>query len=121
MDKIILILVVFIALEHLVFLVLEMFLWTKNTGRKIFSLSKEKAEATKVLASNQGLYNGFLSLGLIWGLLHPNAVFSFQIIVFFLLCIVMARSYGGWSVKRSIFFIQALPALLTLILMQVLS
>ncbi|MDF1881233.1 DUF1304 domain-containing protein [Sulfurimonas sp. MAG313] len=111
----------FIALEHLGFLILEMFLWTKPLGRKIFSLSKEKAEASKALAANQGLYNGFLSSGLWWSLIHPNPDISYQLSVFFLICIILAGIYGGYSVNKSIFFIQALPSVITLILIQVLS
>ena len=114
-QVIIYILVLLIAIEHFAFLILEMFLWTKKSGRKIFSNTKEEAEASKVLAANQGLYNGFLSIGLLWGLLHTNPVFSQQLILFFLLCVLTAGIYGGFSAKRSILFIQALPALLTLI------
>jgi len=115
------ILVFIIAIEHFAFLILEMFLWTKKSGRKIFANTKEEAEASRVLAANQGLYNGFLSIGLLWGLLHPNPDFSQQLILFFLLCVLIAGIYGGLSAKRSILFIQALPALITLILMQVLA
>lgn len=116
MELLISILVLFVALEHFGFLYLEMFLWTKDSGRKIFATTKEDAETTKVLAKNQGLYNGFLSAGLIWGFFHPNAEFSHQIILFFLLCVITAGIYGAITVKKSILYIQALPALITTIL-----
>ena len=119
MDLILNIAVGFIALEHMGFLILEMFLWTKKTGRKVFANTKEQAELTKVLAANQGLYNGFLSAGLIWGLFYPDQSISKEIISFFLGCIVIAGTYGGLSVKRSIFFIQALPAGIAFIFMYI--
>jgi len=109
----------FIAFEHFVFLILEMFLWNKPLGRKIFSLSQKKAIETRSLAANQGLYNGFLSAGLIWGLVHTNHVFSQQLNLFFLVCVVIAGIFGALSVSKKIFFIQALPAIIALILMQV--
>src|SRR5690606_31242151 len=104
--------VAIVALLHFYFLVLEMFLWTTPKGRKVFGQTKEKAEATKVLAANQGLYNGFLVAGLIWGLVAVNAEFAFQIKLFFLSCVVVAGAYGAYSVDKKIFFVQALPALL---------
>ena len=116
MENVIIILVGFIALEHFSFLILEMFLWSKPLGRKIFALSKEQAEQTKTLAANQGLYNGFLVAGLLWGLFYPSATVNMEIIVFFLLCIVVAGIYGGISVKKTIFYVQALPAAVTLLL-----
>ena len=116
MENLIVILVGFIALEHFSFLVLEMFFWSKPLGRRVFALSKEQAELTKTLASNQGLYNGFLVAGLLWGLFYPSAIVSMEIIVFFLLCIVVAGIFGGVSVKRTIFYVQALPAIVTLLL-----
>ncbi len=116
MDLVISILVIFIALEHLGFLYLEMFLWTKQSGRKIFGNTEEKAEISKVLAANQGLYNGFLSAGMVWGLFHPSPEISNQIILFFLICIVIAGIYGGVTAKNSILYIQALPAFITTIL-----
>jgi len=106
--------ILFIALEHFGFLILEMFLWDKPLGRKIFSLSKEKAKETKSLAANQGLYNGFLSAGLLFGLFYSNAKSSIDIISFFLICIIIAGIYGAYSVKKTIFFIQALPAIVGL-------
>ncbi len=117
MELLVTLMTAFVALEHLGFLYLEMFLWTKASGRKIFGNSKEDAEKTKVLAANQGLYNGFLSAGLLWGLFHPSADLGLQIMLFFLICIVVAGVYGGVSVKRTILYVQALPALITILLM----
>lgn len=117
MELIISFLILFIALEHFGFLYLEMFLWSKKAGRKIFAHSKEEAEKTKVLAANQGLYNGFLAAGLIWGFLHPEPEFGFQIILFFLLCVIIAGVYGAVTAKKSILYIQALPAFITAMLL----
>src|SRR5688572_21413605 len=107
------ILVLVVALLHLGFLVLEMFLWTKPFGRRTFGLSRELAEATKGLAANQGLYNGFLAAGLIWGVMSGDAGFAIK--VFFLACVIIAGIFGAITAKRSILFIQALPGLLALI------
>ena len=103
-------LTVVVALLHLYFLVLEMFLWTRPLGLKTFRNTPEKAEITRVLAANQGLYNGFLAAGLLCGV----ATGSREFVAFFLLCVVAAGAYGGWSVSRRIFFVQALPALAAL-------
>jgi putative membrane protein len=111
------ILVGLVALLHIYFLVLEMFLWTKPLGLRTFSQSLQKATDSAVLAANQGLYNGFLAAGLIWGLVHPVAATGFQIKVFFLLCVVVAGLYGAWSVSRRILFVQALPAAAALVLL----
>jgi putative membrane protein len=119
MELLISFLILFVAAQHFGFLYLEMFLWTKKQGRKIFATTKEDAETTKVLAANQGLYNGFLTAGLVWGFLHPNPEFSMQIILFFLGCVTVAGIYGGITVKKSIFYIQALPAIITTILILV--
>lgn len=108
------ILVLFVALEHLGFLYLEMFLWTKKTGCKVFGHSKEEADRTKALAANQGLYNGFIAAGLVWGFFHPNQELGLQIILFFLSCIIVAGIFGAITAKKSILYIQALPALLVL-------
>jgi putative membrane protein len=110
-------LVALVAALHLYFLVLEMFLWTKPAGMKAFGLSPEKAADSAVLAANQGLYNGFLAAGLIWGLVHGSPAFAFQIKVFFLLCVIVAGVYGAISVSRKILFVQALPAAIALILL----
>ncbi|RLE19845.1 MAG: DUF1304 domain-containing protein [Acidobacteria bacterium] len=106
----------FVALEHLGFLYLEMFLWTKTAGQKIFGNSREDAEKTKVLAANQGLYNGFIAAGLIWGLVHPVSQVGYQIQLFFLACVMIAGIYGGITARKSIFLIQGLPALIGAIL-----
>lgn len=117
MELLINLLVLFVAIEHMGFLYLEMFLWTKASGRKIFGNTKEDAEKTKVLAANQGLYNGFLSAGLLWGLFHPSTDVGSQVMLFFLICIVIAGVYGGMTAKQTILYVQALPALITILLM----
>lgn len=101
------ILVALVAALHAYFLILEMFLWDKPQGLKVFRNTLEKAEITKVLAANQGLYNGFLVAGLIWGLVHGNPAFAFQIKVFFLLCVIVAGAYvrrpsarASWSCRH---------------------
>jgi putative membrane protein len=111
------ILIAIVAVLHLYFLMLEMFLWTKPLGLKTFKQSQQKADDSAVLAANQGLYNGFLAAGLIWGLAHPVAGTAFQIKVFFLLCVIVAGLYGGYSVSTRIIVIQAVPALLALVLL----
>jgi putative membrane protein len=107
------ILILLTALLHVYFLVLEMFLWDTPYGRRVFSLSPEKAAATKVLAANQGLYNGFLAAGLFWGLWLGEAGRSVQ--VFFLLCVFVAGIFGGLTASRRILVVQALPAALGLV------
>jgi putative membrane protein len=111
------ILVALVAALHLYFLVLEMFLWTKPLGLKTFRNSPEKAAETAVLAANQGLYNGFLTAGLIWGLLESVPAFAFQIKMFFLLCVIVAGIYGAATVSRRILLVQAAPAAIALILL----
>lgn len=108
------VLVALVAALHVYFLVLEMFLWTRPYGLKTFGNTLEKAQASAVLAANQGLYNGFLAAGLLWGLLHPAAAVALQIKTFFLLCVIVAGLYGGYSVSRKILVVQALPAALAL-------
>lgn len=108
-------LVLAIALAHVGFLALEMFLWTKPLGQKIFRQSAEQATASATLAMNQGLYNGFLAAGLVWGLLHSDPNFGMQIKFFFLACVAVAGFFGGWSVNRRIFIVQGLPAIVTMI------
>jgi putative membrane protein len=103
-----------VALEHVWFLVLEMFLWTAPIGLKTFRNTPEKAQTTAVLAKNQGLYNGFLAAGLVWSLLHPTPAFAGQLQVFFLSCVVVAGVVGALTVSRRIFLVQALPALVGL-------
>ena len=104
------ILIGFIAVEHIGFMVLEMFLWTHPIGLKVFAQKPEAAESSKLLAANQGLYNGFLAAGLIWGLINAD----WSVKVFFAACVLVAGVYGGLTVKRSILVVQALPALLAL-------
>jgi putative membrane protein len=103
-------LIAFVALNHVAFLVLEMFFWDHPVGRKIFGMTPEQSAFSKTLAANQGLYNGFLAAGLIWGL----TIGSFDVKVFFLVCVVIAGIYGGMTAKRSIILTQALPAALAL-------
>ena len=110
------VLVGLVALLHFYFLILEMFLWTRPTGRRVFRQTVEQAQASAVLAANQGLYNGFLAAGLIWGLVHPVALQGREIQIFFLICVVVAGLYGASSVSRRILFVQALPALLALLM-----
>ena len=110
-------LVALVAALHLYFLVLEMLLWTKPAGLKAFGLTPEKAADSAALAANQGLYNGFLAAGLIWGLVHGNPGFAFQIKTFFLLCVIAAGVYGAVSVSRQILYVQAVPAAIALILL----
>ena len=104
--------VALIALLHLYFLVLEMFLWDKPAGLRAFGQTKEQAEASKVLAANQGLYNGFLAAGLIWGLILGAEGFAVK--VFFLACVLVAGIYGGATASRKILVVQALPAAIAL-------
>lgn len=104
-------LVALVAFEHLYFMILEMFFWTKPKGLKVFGLTMEKAESSKVLAANQGLYNGFLAVGLLWGLLNEKS----DVVLYFLVCVVIAGIYGSFSTKNiRLFYVQALPALLAL-------
>jgi len=107
--------IVLVALLHLYFLVLEMFFWTKPLGRRAFGLSAEFAEASKRLAANQGLYNGFLAAGLIWGVLLGEAGFAIK--VFFLACVIIAGVFGAVTVSRKILWVQALPAAVALVLL----
>lgn len=108
------ILVFIVAVLHLGFLVLEMFIWTKPFGRRTFNLTPEFAQASKTLAANQGLYNGFLAAGLIWSLFL--GVNGFEVKVFFLVCVVIAGIFGAFTASRRILFIQALPAMIALVL-----
>jgi putative membrane protein len=103
--------VVVVALLHLYFLVLEMFLWDKPFGRRTFGMSEDKARITKSLAMNQGLYNGFLAAGLLWGLMAGTPVK-----VFFLACVVIAGVFGALTASRNILWVQALPGAIALAL-----
>jgi putative membrane protein len=104
--------VALIALLHIWILLLEMFLWDKPAGLKAFGKPLEFARATKVLAANQGLYNGFLAAGLLWGLVSGKA----DVQVFFLACVLVAGIYGAATASRKILFIQAVPAAIGLAL-----
>jgi putative membrane protein len=110
--------ILIVALLHFYFLVLEMVLWTKPTGRRVFNLTPEFAEASKTLAANQGLYNGFLAAGLLWaavaGLVGAAGHFGVQL--FFLTCVIVAGIYGGATVNKRILIVQALPAMIALLL-----
>ena len=105
------ILIGLVALLHIGFLVLEMFFWDHPFGRRMFRMTPEYSKASASLAANQGLYNGFLAAGLVWGLVTGD----FAIKVFFLICVLIAGIYGGFTAKRSILYIQALPGLLGLV------
>ena len=103
-----------VALLHVYFLVLEMFLWDKPAGLRAFGQTREAAAASKVLAANQGLYNGFLAAGLAWGLmLGPSGT---NVKLFFLGCVLIAGLYGAVTANRKIIFVQALPAAIGLAL-----
>lgn len=105
-------LVALVAALHVYFLILEMFLWDTPYGRRTFKLTPEFSAASKTLAANQGLYNGFLAAGLVWGLLLGPAGLAVK--TFFLGCVVVAGVYGAATVGRTILFVQALPAALAL-------
>lgn len=107
--------VVIVALLHLYFMMLEMVFWTRPLGRKAFGLSAEFAEASKRLAANQGLYNGFLAAGLIWGISLGDAGFAIK--TFFLACVLVAGAFGAATVSRKILWVQALPAAVALVLL----
>lgn len=106
-------LLVLIAVSHMLFLLLEMLWWTRPVGLKVFRMSQEKAEITKVLAANQGLYNGFLATGLVWGLWSQ----AFSVQLFFLSCVFIAGVFAALTVSKRIFWIQGLPALLALLIL----
>ncbi len=108
--------VALMALLHVYILVLEMFLWTTKRGRRAFGTTAEFAEASKVLAANQGLYNGFLAAGLVWGLVTGSWE-GYKIEMFFLACIAVAGVYGGITANRRILFIQAIPAIVTMLVL----
>ncbi len=109
------ILVALVALIHVYILVLEMFLWTSPRGRRVFGTEMEFARATRTLAANQGLYNGFLAAGLIWGLVAGGPT-GFAAKVFFLVCVAVAGAYGAATASRRILFVQTLPAVAALAL-----
>ena len=104
-----------VAALHVYFMILEMFLWDKPAGLKAFGQTLEKAQQSKVLAANQGLYNGFLAAGLVWGLLQGAE--GLEVKTFFLACVVVAGLFGAATASRKILFVQALPAALGLVLL----
>jgi putative membrane protein len=106
--------VALVALLHAYFLVLEMFFWDKPYGRRVFGLTPEFSQASKSLAANQGLYNGFLVAGLLWGLGAAGGAFSIKI--FFLSCVIVAGVFGGFTANRKILLVQALPGAIALAL-----
>ncbi|MEI7873563.1 MAG: DUF1304 domain-containing protein [Alphaproteobacteria bacterium] len=111
MRMISLVLVVLVALIHTAFLVLEMFYWNHPVGREIFNMTPEVSASSAILAANQGLYNGFLVAGLIWGLVSGRR----DVKVFFLVCVIVAGVYGGLTAKTTILYSQALPGALALL------
>jgi putative membrane protein len=117
MDTILQILIGIVAAEHLYFLWVEMFAW-ETTGKTLFKKSMPEASFTssKGLAANQGLYNGFLAAGLIWTFFISDTVWKANISIFFLSCVVVAGIYGALSTDKKIFFVQALPAIIALVL-----
>ena len=99
-----------VAVLHLLFLILEMFLWRTPFGRRTFGTTPEQAQTSAVLAANQGLYNGFLAAGLLWALIAYGVSNGRPILTFFLACIVVAGVFGAATVSRRILLIQAVPA-----------
>jgi putative membrane protein len=112
MSIVAIVLIALVALLHIYFMILEMFLWDKPAGMRAFGNTQQAATATKVLAANQGLYNGFLAAGLIVGLLMGDAGFNFKL--FFLVCVIVAGVYGAATASKKILYVQALPAALAL-------
>ena len=111
MRIIALLLVAFVALSHVTFLILEMFYWNDPVGREIFGTTPEFSATSAALAANQGLYNGFLAAGLLWGLFTGRR----DVKVFFLCCVIAAGVYGGLTTKMSILYVQGVPALAALL------
>lgn len=107
-------LVILVGLLHCGFLILEMFLWTKPIGLRVFRQSLAQAKASEVLAANQGLYNGFLAAGLFWGVCETSEPTAYQFKIFFLVCVIAAGIYGAFSVSRKILYVQAIPAMIAL-------
>ena len=109
------VLIALVAIAHVGFLALEMFLWTTPYAQKSFNMTAEFAQSSAVLAANQGLYNGFLAAGLLWGLITKERAFAIK--VFFLGCVIVAGVFGAATAKTSILFIQALPAAVALVVL----
>ena len=112
-------LVLLVAVEHLYILILEMFFWNTSRAQSVFGLSPEFTESTQAMAANQGLYNGFLAAGLLWGLFHSKRRFGQELQLFFLLCVIIAAIFGTFTVKGSILWMQGLPALTALVMVLV--
>lgn len=106
------IIIVFVAFLHLYFLWLEMFVWTTKAKKVFKTIPDDQFEKTKVMAANQGLYNGFLAAGLIWSLFITDVIWSKNVALFFLICVLVAGLYGAYSVSKRIFFVQGIPAVL---------
>jgi putative membrane protein len=106
--------VIIIAIFHLYFLWLEMFAWTTKAKKVFRTLPEDLFEKTKVLAANQGLYNGFLSAGLVWSLFISDEIWSKNVAIFFLSCVAIAGIYGAYSASKKIFYVQALPAIIAI-------
>jgi len=114
MDILITFVIVLVALEHIYFMILEMFYWDKPKGLKAFGMKLEDAKVSKTLAKNQGLYNGFLAAGLIWALFNNNLE---ETALFFLICVTIAGIYGSYTTgKRQLFVVQSIPAIIGIIL-----
>ena len=109
------VLIVLVALLHVYIMILEMFLWTTPRAQKAFSLTEDFARATKTLAANQGLYNGFLAAGLFWSVLHPDALIAWQLALFFLACVAVAGIFGAATASRKIIFVQTVPAVIAML------
>lgn len=112
-------LLILLVVLHFYFMVLEMFFWTRPLGLRVFAMTASKAKDSAALAANQGLYNGFLAVGLLWALIHPELHFAKQLAIFFCSCVVIAGAYGAFSVSKKILFVQALPGALALALLLV--
>lgn len=119
MDAIAFGLIIVVVLIHLYIVVLEMAWWDTPRGHKAFGLTPEFARQTKVLAANQGLYNGFLAAGLMWGLVHPDPSTRWQIALFFLCCVAVAGIFGAVTSSKRILFIQTVPAVLAIVALAV--
>jgi putative membrane protein len=115
MNLLSLIIIGLIAVLHIYILWLEMFAWTTRAKKVFKTIPKDQFEKTKVLAANQGLYNGFLAAGLIWSLLITDAYWSQNVAIFFLSCVLVAGLYGAMTASKRIFFVQAVPAILGLL------
>ena len=113
MEILAIVLVSIVALEHVYIMIMEMFMW-ETKGPTVFGLEPNFAKQTKGLAANQGLYNGFLAAGLVWGLVHPNATFGHQLTLFFLICVAIAAIYGALTSSKSILVKQGIPAFLAI-------